>query len=213
MINIASSIDKLTIPAMPTVVFPGEIKVIDNMDDAREAVRLLSMEKRIGFDTETRPSFSRSVSYKIALLQLSTLDTAYLFRLNIIGLPDFLVELLSDPDVVKIGLSVRDDFHSLRKRNPDMAPASFLELQSYVAEIGIEEKGLQRLYALLFGQRISKGQQLSNWEAAQLSPAQRSYGAIDAWACLVIYNYLEKLRSNGDFTVFKRYEESYTEEG
>ena len=50
---------------------------------------------------------------------------------------------------------------------------------------------LQKIYAIIFQQKISKGQQLSNWEATQLTEAQQQYAAIDAWACLRIYNHLQ----------------------
>lgn len=213
MTYIASTIDKLLIPAMPQVTFDGNIHVIDNEDDARAAIEVLSREKMVGFDTETRPSFTRGVSNKIALLQLSTLTDAYLFRLNRIGLPDYVSDFLCNPEIIKVGLSVKDDFHSLRKRNHDLAPAGFYEIQLTVARMGIEEKGLQRLYALLFGKRISKGQQLSNWEAEELTGAQCSYAAIDAWSCLILYDYLERLIAEGDYIVFKRNEEGNSEEG
>lgn len=203
MIAIDSTIDKSVIPQMPQVSYPGIITVVDTVPVAKEAVEYLSLQKIIGFDTETKPSFKRGIVNKTALLQLASPERAFLFRLNVIGMPDFLCGLLADPDVIKVGLSVKDDFSSLRRRC-NLAPASFVELQEYVAEIGIEEKGLQRMYALLFGKRISKSQQLSNWEADILSDGQCQYAAIDAWACVEIYNYIKELRLSGDFQIIKR---------
>lgn len=212
MISIADSIDKTTIPAMPQVTFPGTITVVDTVDAAASAISYLKTRRVVGFDTETRPSFRRGVYNKIALLQLASADRAYLFRLNVIGLPDFVCDFLANSKVRKIGLSVKDDFNSLRGRSA-IEPQNFVELQELAGSMGIREKGLQRMYALLFGQRISKGQQLSNWEADELSDGQCMYAAIDAWACIRIYRFLNRLRKSGDYRIVVRNgEESNTEE-
>lgn len=213
MVRIESSIDKTLIPEMPQVTFPGTITVVDTPEAAEEAIRYLSARKIVGFDTETKPSFKRGTFNRTALLQLSSHDRAFLFRLNVIGLTDGMRDFLANPKVKKIGVSVKDDFRSLGHHS-QVSPASFVELQELVAEFGIEEKGLQRMYALLFGQRISKSQQLSNWEADELTDKQCQYAAIDAWACIIIYEYLCKLRRSGDYQIIKRNaEESIAEKG
>ena len=125
-------------------------------------------------------------------MQLSTNDTCFLFRLNLIGIPECLIRLLIASDITKIGLSLKDDFAAIRKRI-QLEPKGFIELQSFVKKFGIEDNGLQRIYAILFGERISKGQRLSNWEADILTEAQQKYAALDAWACLQIYNKLVRL--------------------
>lgn len=188
---------------MPQVTYPGTITVVDTIQKAREAVKYLSALGLVGFDTETKPTFRKGIMNKTALLQLASQERAFLFRLNIIGLPDFLCGFLADRNIVKVGLSVKDDFSSLR-RHCSLVPESFIELQEYVAEIGIGERGLQRLYALLFGKRISKSQQLSNWEADTLSDGQCQYAAIDAWACVEIYNYIKELRQSGNYQVIRK---------
>ena len=214
MVIIDSSIDKTLIPDMPQVEFPGVVTVVDDIGTAAEAIRYLHSLKIVGFDTETKPSFKKGLSYKTALLQLASADRAFLFRLNRIGLPDFVCDFLCDPGVMKIGLSVKDDFASLRRHCASLQPEGFLELQNFAAEFGIREKGLQRLYALLFGKRISKRQQLSNWESDALCEAQCQYAAIDAWACLEIYNYLAGLRNSGDYQInIIDAEESVAEKG
>ena len=166
--------------------FEGRIIVVQSESEAEKAAAYLKKQTAIGFDTETRPAFRKGVSHQIALMQLSTDDTCFLFRLNIIGLPDCLADILIDPAIKKIGLSLKDDFSAIHKRN-----AAFVELQSFVKSYGIEDNGLQRIYGILFEKRISKGQRLSNWEADVLSDAQKMYAAIDAWACLRIYNELK----------------------
>lgn len=213
MVEISSKIDKTLINGMPVVVFPGTIDVIDVPEKVDAAVAILRKEKIVGFDTETRPSFKKGVSHKVALLQLSTHTHSFLFRLNRIGIPDTLAQFLADGSVLKIGLSVKDDFHALRART-EVTPAGFVEIQTMCGEMGIEEKGLQKIYALLFSEKISKSQQCSNWENDTLSESQQAYASIDAWACVRIYEYLENLKKNGEYRIIKQNnEESNTEEG
>ena len=183
------SIDKQTVNQMPLVTFPGQIHVIDAISQVKSAVRALRTSASVGFDTETRPCFRRGERHNVALLQLSTLDDAFLFRINKTGIPQPLKEYLEDESCTKIGLSTTDDFHQLT-RVCDVHPAGFIELQQLVKQYQITEMGLQKIYAILFQQKISKGQQLSNWEAQHLTEAQQRYAAIDAWACLRIYNHL-----------------------
>lgn len=185
-----STISKEELAVLPQEVFPGRIIVIQSESEAEKAVTYLEQFKEIGFDTETRPAFRKGVSNQIALMQLSTEDTCFLFRLNHIGLPNCLANILINPGIKKIGLSLKDDFSAIHKRKP-LAPLSFIDLQPFVKQYGIEDNGLQRIYGILFGKRISKGQRLSNWEADTLSEAQKMYAAIDAWACLKIFNELK----------------------
>lgn len=187
------TIDKKLISEMPKEVFPGRIIIIYTEEDARKAVSYLNRCPVVGVDTETRPSFKKGKINKVALLQISTVDTCFLFRLNRIGIPDFLEEFLQN-DTLKIGLSLRDDFSMLRRaNNKDPKVGNWIELQDYVQRFGINEKSLQKIYAILFGKKISKNQRLSNWEADVLTEAQQQYAATDAWATLRIYKELEKL--------------------
>lgn len=187
-----TKISKEQVAELETAVFPGRIIVIQSESEAEKAVSYLEKFELIGFDTETRPSFTKGVVRKIALMQLSTNDACFLFRLNLIGIPECLIRLLIASDITKIGLSLKDDFAAIRKRI-QLEPKGFIELQSFVKKFGIEDNGLQRIYAILFGERISKGQRLSNWEADILTEAQQKYAALDAWACLQIYNKLVRL--------------------
>ena len=203
MITLRNKISKQQVAEMPKENFPGRIFVVYTEADARKAVKYLNTHSIVGVDTETRPSFRRGKMHNVALLQISTHDTCFLFRLNHLGLPDFLDEFLRN-NVLKVGLSFLDDFAMLRKRNQgDLREGNWVELQDYVPRFGIEEKSLQKIYALLFGKKISKAQRLSNWEAEVLTEAQQLYAATDAWACVEIYNYLEELRSHGNYQVEK----------
>ena len=188
---------------MPKVLFPGRIFVVYTESDAEKAVAYLKDQRIVGVDTETRPSFKRGTTHKVALLQISTQDTCFLFRLNRVGMPDSLQEFLMS-DTLKIGLSLKDDFNSLRKRQ-DMHPdrGNWIELQEYVGKFGIEDRSLQKIYANLFGEKISKNQRLSNWEADVLSEGQKLYAATDAWACVEIYNCLSELESTGNYEIIQ----------
>ena len=201
MIRIKNTVNKAEIATLPIVQFPGRIFVIYTEADARKAVDYLNRHEIVGVDTETRPCFKKGQVHKVALLQISTEDTCFLFRLNKIGMPSFLQDFLTN-DILKIGLSLRDDFKMLRKRkNMQTEEGNWIELQDYVIRFGIEDRSLQKIFANLFGMKISKGQRLSNWEAETFTDAQMQYAAIDAWACVKIYNCLAEMEETGDYEV------------
>lgn len=183
------SIDKETISSLPVVHFKGEIHLIDSVADVNRAVAFLSKQKVVGIDTETRPAFKKGQYNKVALIQISTLKECFLFRVNITGVPQSLADFLASPDTLKIGLSLHDDFNALHRRS-DVEPKGFKDLQDIVGDFMITDLSLQKIYAILFDQRISKGQRVTNWEAPELTAAQMQYASIDAFACLHIYNYL-----------------------
>ena len=177
--------------SFPPEEFLGRIITIDTLQDAEKAVSYLNRFQEVGFDTETRPSFKKGMHYKISLMQIATDEACFLFRLNRIGIPEVLEQFLANEAVMKIGLSLRDDFNSMRKRT-DIAPMNFVDLQHFVGQFGIEDASLQKIYGILFQKKISKGQRLSNWEADVLTEAQKKYAALDDWACLRLYNYLNQ---------------------
>lgn len=192
--------DKKKINTLPQILFDGRIFVIFSEDEANKAVNYLLTQPILGFDTETRPSFRKGRMNQVSLLQVATKDTCFLFRLNIIGIPDSLKKLLEDKGITKVGLSLHDDFHMLKLRKK-FTPGTFIELQKEVKDIGIKDLSLQKLYANLFGRKISKNQQLSNWEAETLSEAQRKYAATDAWACIRIHEEIAKMKQSGEYTL------------
>lgn len=190
-----SKISKEELSVLPLKEFAGNAVTVINLEQAEIAVRQIRESGyHVGFDTETRPSFQKGVTYRVSLVQLSIGHFCYLFRLNKIGeLPKCLVDLLEDPQVIKVGLSTPDDFKVLRVWHPELSPAGFVELQQLVAQYGIEEKSLAKIYGLLFGQKLSKRQRLTNWEADQLSDKQKAYASLDAIACVEIYHKLTNL--------------------
>lgn len=201
--TIYNKYDKHLIRDLPQVSFPGKIEVITCKAEADKAVDFLFSQTLLGIDTETRPSFKKGKQNKVALLQISTKHVCFLFRLNIIGLMPSLIRLLEDETIKKVGLSLHDDIHSLTRllvnSSTKLKIGSFVDLQNLVKEIGIEDMSLQKLYANFFHQKISKRQQLSNWESDVLTEKQKTYAAIDAWACINIYEEFNRLKQTGDY--------------
>ena len=203
---IKRTIDKETLNELPKAFFQGQIHVAQTPTEAEKAVEYLKQYPIVGIDSETRPSFSKGKQYKVALLQVSTPDHCFLFRLNLTGLTLPVITLLESPSITKVGLSLHDDFMMLHKRAP-FQPRAYVELQEYVRPFGIQDKSLQKIYGILFNEKISKTQRLSNWEAPVLTEPQKLYAATDAWACLNIYNRLQELKASGDFQIEEKVEE------
>lgn len=192
-----NKISKEDISLLPRKKFSGEIFYINSDEAIREFIRELDGETVFGFDTETRPAFKKGVVYEVALVQLSTANKAFLFRLNEIGFPQKLAALLSDSSITKAGVAIHDDIIGLQ-RLFHFKPGGFIELQEYVKSFGIEDNGLKKLSANILGFQISKRQQTSNWEAEKLTQPQIEYAATDAWVCYEIYSSLQKVkRYNG----------------
>ncbi len=196
------AIGKEQINALPVISFGGQIVVIDTMSRVNAAIATLRKYPLAGFDTETRPSFRKGVLHKMALMQISTHDICFLFRLNKIGLPLKLKEYLEDGTCHKVGLSLHDDWNVLHRQH-DVHPQGFTDVQDLVGRYHIGDNSLQKIYAILFGQKISKSQQLSNWEADVLTEAQQHYAATDAWACINIYEYLTGGNYNPETSPYK----------
>ena len=206
MKKLYSKYDKTKIKDLPRVLFQGRIVVVLTETEAEKAVRYLLKADILGFDTETRPSFKKGQQNKVSLLQVSTHDTCFLFRLNRFGLCPAIKKLLETKKVRKIGLSWDDDIRSLKALG-DFKPQGFFELQQHMLELGIEDISLAKLYANIFGQRISKREQLSNWESDVLSTKQQGYAATDAWACIMLYEEYMRLKTTNDFVLEKVVEE------
>ena len=190
--TIYSRFDKKAITELPQVLFPGRIITIINESDADKAVDYLLTCDILGVDTETRPTFKKGQQHKVALLQVATHDTCFLFRLSDIGLPQSVIRLLEDKQIPKVGLSWHDDLLSLSKREK-FTPGYFIDLQNLVGTLGIKDLSLQKIYANLFHQKISKRQRLTNWEADVLNEKQKQYAATDAWTCINLYEEIVRL--------------------
>ena len=183
---------------LPRFVFNGEIKVIQRIEDVTQAVEQLSSSEILGIDTETRPSFRKGTIHKVALLQVANEDLCCLFQLSCFGFAPDLIHLLSNKEIKKVGLSLKDDFFMLSKRHK-FDPQNCVDLQDYAKEMGIKDMSLQKLFANVFHQRISKSAQLSNWEAPIYTQSQKLYAATDAYACLKLYKELKRLKETHDY--------------
>lgn len=171
---------------MPVAAFEGEVIVVDKPEMVDEAIAYLGRQKVIGVDTEARPSFQRGTHYPTALVQIATHERCYLFRLTHVGMPESLAKLFANPKICKVGLAFKDDINGLRRRR-NFTPANCIDVQNMVAQYGILDMGLQKIFAICFGKKISKAQQLTNWENSHLTPDQARYASTDAWATLLIY--------------------------
>lgn len=205
--TIYNKFDKATINALPLVEYPHKINVILNEYEAERAVEYLLTCDILGVDTETKPAFRRGQNHKVALLQVATRDQCFLFRLNHLGMPQSLIKLLSNRMVPMVGLSWHDDIISLHRR-AEFTPGWFIDIQDIIGNLGIEDKSLQKLYANLFGEKISKRQRLTNWEADVLTDKQKEYAAIDAWACINLYDEIMRLLATKDYDLIKVAEEN-----
>ena len=171
---------------MPVQAFEGEVIVVDQPEQVAPAVEYLRTQKIVGVDTESRPSFQRGTHYPTALVQIASHERCYLFRLTHVGMPQELADFFADERVCKVGLAFKDDINGLRRRR-NFTPANCIDIQKLVPQYGILDLGLQKLFAICFGRKISKSQQLTNWENTHLTPEQARYASTDAWATLLIY--------------------------
>jgi ribonuclease D len=186
------SISKEEINELPLGQFEGKIYLIDSLKDVEDAVDFLEDQRIIGFDTETKPSFKKGQFNHVSLLQLSTSEQAFVFRLNKIGFPDPLRNLLEKENLLKIGAAVHDDLKALRKLTNSFHPLSFFDLNDELKRVGFLNVGVRNLCGMVLKIRISKTEQVSNWEAENLTEKQLRYAATDAWACLEVFNLLKE---------------------
>jgi ribonuclease D len=190
--EIPESITREALQMLPLCSFDGRVHLVDNEAKLRAAIKVLKHETLLGFDTETKPVFVRGVSHPPALIQLCGKHEAYVFQLNQLNGLDGMTEILSDPDICKAGVAIRDDLKKLVAHEL-FQPAGFVEIADLCKPLGLKQTGLRALAGLLLGIRISKREQRSNWARPQLSPSQITYAATDAWISREIYIRLEKL--------------------
>lgn len=190
MAKFASTISNEDVAQLEPVRFDGEIVVVDTVRDLLRACEVLSAQKIIGFDTETRPSFTSGMMNKVALLQLSTDDVCFLIRLNKVPLDKALIAILQNENIAKVGAAVQNDIAALNALRHFKA-RGFIDLQNEVGRFGIEDRSLRKLSGIIIGKKVSKAQRLSNWEAQTLTPQQQQYAATDAWVCIELLRRLQ----------------------
>ncbi|MFC5624913.1 3'-5' exonuclease [Algoriphagus winogradskyi] len=187
-------ITKEEVNNLPLGQFEGEMFLIDKLEDVEEVAEFLVQQRVLGFDTETKPAFKKGVTNQVSLLQLSTSTQAFLFRLNEIGFPDSIRNILEKESIVKVGAAVHDDIKGLAKLTDSFYANSFFDLNDELKRVGFINIGVRNLCAMVLGIRISKSEQVSNWEAEKLTVKQQRYAATDAWGCLEIF---KKLKAEG----------------
>lgn len=208
---IYSKFNKEAIHTLPQVLFPGRIIVVTTEKMAEKAVKFLLTQDILGVDTETRPVFRKGQSYQVSLFQVATKEVCFLFRLNMLGITPAIKLLLENTKTKMIGLSWHDDLLMLHKRS-DFEKGYFIDLQDIVGELGIKDLSLQKLYANIFHQKISKRQRLTNWDQENLTDKQKLYAATDAWACIMLYEEILRLKETGDYTLIPDEEENNTKQ-
>jgi len=179
----------------PLIEFKGHVTIIENTNDISRCCQIISKHSVIGFDTETKPAFQKGVSHDIALIQLSTNDSVFLFRINKIGLAESILNILTDPNILKVGIDIKNDLSGLKKII-NFQESNFLDLNTLALQKGFKSIGAVKLTIMLLGFRISKRQRLSDWSAEKLTDSQIEYAAIDAWICVKI---LQAFKDNSLF--------------
>ncbi|HXH76783.1 MAG TPA: 3'-5' exonuclease [Bacteriovoracaceae bacterium] len=190
--NYQKFISKEEINDLPMLNFTGKMVVIETIEDALPAIEKLSTEKYLGFDTETKPSFTKGEVYQVAMLQLATDNEAYLFRLNKMPFCKELAALVSNPNIIKAGVGIQDDLKGLQKVLPS-TPEGFVDLSKEATKRDFTSLGLRALTAIFLGVRLSKAAKITNWERGILTPAQLEYAALDAMVGLQIYKKMFEL--------------------
>ncbi|MDR2937922.1 MAG: 3'-5' exonuclease domain-containing protein 2 [Prevotellaceae bacterium] len=193
----ASQITSEEIETLPYAAFAGKITLVQKPEGVAAAVAHLAQQSVLGYDTETRQSFTRGVHYGVSLLQLSSAEQAFLFRVDKIGIPEPLISLLQNKSILKIGAAITDDIRGLQ-RIAAFRAQGFVDLQKMTEAYGIQDKALKKMAAIVLGVRISKSQQTSNWALASYTAEQKLYAATDAWICREIYQKL--LDSSADIS-------------
>ena len=128
---------------------------MDSEPRLREACRYLAAQPVIGFDTETRPSFRAGVVNRVALLQLSSPEQSFLFRLCKIPLDKAIVKILENKEILKIGADVKGDLRALHNIR-HFQEAGFVDLQGARRREGIEEKACANFRRSYSASGISK---------------------------------------------------------
>jgi ribonuclease D len=166
--------------------FPGKIVVISTDNDVLSALEILNQTSIIGFDTETKPSFRKGEVYSVSLLQLSTDNDAFLFRLlHLNDLTPF-ISFFENESIIKTGVAIRDDIKGLQKQFPFL-PKGFVELADLAKQNQLKNFGLKGMTEEVLGLTLSKRAKLTNWEAHEFTHEQKMYAATDAWIGREIY--------------------------
>tara|TARA_B100000902_G_C27091043_1_gene803854 strand:+ start:167 stop:751 length:585 start_codon:yes stop_codon:yes gene_type:complete len=179
-------LSKDDINSLPLIKYQGDIQVLSDENHIEEAIEYLLTQKVIGFDTETRPTFTKGTLNAPSIIQLAGDDIVFIFQLDSNKIFKKLSQILSDIAITKCGVSVDRDLIELMYLSP-FNPCSFIDLGDIARMRGIPHHGLRGLAALLLNHRISKSSQTSDWSRKTLSHNQINYAATDAWISLELF--------------------------
>ncbi|HMW56977.1 MAG: 3'-5' exonuclease domain-containing protein 2 [Candidatus Accumulibacter phosphatis] len=182
--------------------FPGlsleRICVPETKAQFAAAATDLAQHRFLGFDTESRPTFRKGeVSQGPHVVQLTTLETAYIFQLHRVDCHAVLGQLLEATDLVKVGFELKSDRAGLQ-RKLGITTRSVLDLTVVFRRDGYRKAvGVRAAVAIVFNQRLRKSRSVttSNWAAPKLTPNQLLYAANDAYAAIRVLHALNKPES------------------
>lgn len=172
--------------ALPIRRYDGEVCLVESAHELARVQADLRQETVVGFDTETRPSFRKGEVHLPALVQVATARTVYLFRLRAADAPAAVAGILEEAGLIKAGIGLADDLRALAQVFAFEA-RSMLDLGAVAKRNGFRQTGVRNLAGMVLGTRVPKGAQTSNWAARQLTPAQVTYAATDAWICRELF--------------------------
>ena len=166
-----TEISKDEVNQLDIKAYTGKITVVEDSAAVNDCIKQIRKSSIIGFDTESRPSFKKNQNFGVSLIQIATENEVFLFRINLTGFQQSIIKLFENPSILKVGVSIHDDIARL-KQLKNFNAKGFIELQQLTDEYGIHCNSLKKLTAIVLGFRVSKAQQLSNWEATKLSDAR-----------------------------------------
>ncbi len=180
------------LPEFPRLPF-NRITLVSTESQALEAREALLQTPHWGFDTESKPTFVKDqVSDGPHILQLSTLNKAWVFQLHDLHCRAVAAQLLVLPGYTKAGFGLGDDRRRIVSKL-GVDPADVLELNTVFQARGYrKDMGIKGGIAVLFNQRFAKSKKAatSNWSMHQLTPSQLAYAANDAYGAIQVFHTL-----------------------
>lgn len=180
------SISREALNALPVQRYEGPIHFVDTPALLHAARIDILSERALGFDTETRPAFSKGESYLPSIAQVATTRGVHIFPLRYTDTHGLLGEMLAAQNIAKIGVALAYDLRTLKQVFP-FHERHIVDLGIIAKRHGYEQTGVRNLAGLLMGYRVPKGAKTTNWSAPHLTPAQIAYAATDAWVCRELY--------------------------
>jgi hypothetical protein len=166
------------------------IVVVETAEQAEAALRAMTHARFVGFDTESKPTFTRdAVRDGPHVIQFATTEQGFIVQVNDRTPIAFLREVLESEAIVKVGFGLDSDRGPLEHKLRTRLHAS-VEVSQVLRSLGHKQAlGAKAAVAVVLGRRMTKSKSVttSNWGAARLSPQQLLYAANDAYAALKVF--------------------------